>query len=250
MPQDPLISVLIPTRDRPRLLGLALQYYNYQSYPKKELIVIDDGELFPVDAAAVEAVGGRLIRVPTGTPTGTKLNAGAEQARGTFCQRMDDDDYYAPEFMERMIAGALEHQEDVCIPTLSFLLPFLFFEVPTWEIRQSQRGNAPGGTMLFSRNVWESRPFRPMTIDEDVWFFADLRRWGAEVVPVRATEYYLAVRHRGFTGERGHVWTRQQTGQEVETYLKDRPIHNRRPEDMLPEFALEVYRDLRRQIGM
>ncbi len=164
MPQTPLISVLIPTRDRPRLLGLALQYYNYQSYPNKEVIVIDDGELFPVDQAAVEAVGGRLIRVPTGTPTGTKLNAGAEQAKGTFCQRMDDDDYYAPEFMERMIAGALEHQEDVCLPTLSFLAALPVF-------RGRYVGNPPVATRQRAGRHHAVQPERlgvpPIPADDD-----------------------------------------------------------------------------------
>ena len=247
-PQKPLVSVLIPTRDRPRLFGLALEYFRYQTYPHKELVVIDDGELFPVNPAPIEALGGKLIRVPTGTPTGSKLNVGVEQARGRFLQRMDDDDWYAPSFMDIMVAGALQYQVDVCIPTLSFVLPFLFFDVARWEIRQSHRSAAPGATFFFSRDAWEEHPFQPLTIDEDVWFFREQQRWGAEVLPVRALEFFLAVRHRGFTGERGHVWTHQRAGEQVEDYLKERPVYQRPPDEMLPAFALEVYRDLRREL--
>ncbi|HTX37105.1 MAG TPA: glycosyltransferase [Bryobacteraceae bacterium] len=246
--RQPLVSVILPTRDRPRLLALALEYYRLQTYARRELIVVDDGELFPADPAPIEALGGRLIRVPTGTPTGSKLNIGVEQAHGAMCQKMDDDDWYAPAFLERMVAAARDWQTEVCRPTLSFLLPFLFFEVARWEIRQSHRGSAPGATLLFSRDAWENRPFRPVSIDEDVWFLLDLRRWGAEVVPVRAWDCYLALRHRGSTSERGHIWTHQNLGRALEDYLQERPLHNRTPEQMLPEFALKVYRELRQEI--
>jgi len=244
----PMVSVILTTRDRPRLLALALEYYRRQTYRHRELIVVDDGEAFPADAGAVEAAGGRLLRVPTGTPTGSKLNLGIEQSHGAMCQKWDDDDWYAPAFLERMVTGALEGQTEVCRPTLSFVLPFVFFELAAWELRQSHRSSAPGATFLFSRDAWENRPFRPLTIDEDVWFLLDLRRWGAEVVPVRAWDCYLALRHRGSTSERDHVWTRQHSGAPLEDYLHERPLHDRRPEDVLPEFALKVYRELRQEI--
>jgi glycosyltransferase involved in cell wall biosynthesis len=250
MPEEemPLVSVILPTRDRPRLLALALEYYRYQTYPRKELIVVDDGELFPVDRSPIEALGGRLIRVPTGTPTGTKLNAGIEQANGALCEKMDDDDWYAPTFLERMIAEVWANRGVVCRPTLAFLKPYLFFEVASWEIRQSPPKNHAGGTLLFSRNAWEIRPFRPMFQGQDVWFFLDQRRWGALLVPVPARECYLLVRHRGSTGERGHSWTRHKDGSTIEDGLKKYRLHNRRPEDLLPEFALKVYSELRREL--
>src|SRR5690242_2387584 len=102
---SPLVSVILTTRDRPRLFSLALAYYRYQSYANRELIVVDDGEQYPADAAAVADAGGRLIRVTPGTKLGAKLNHGVEQARGDWCQKMDDDDWYAPGFLEAMVAG-------------------------------------------------------------------------------------------------------------------------------------------------
>lgn len=246
--ETPLVSVILPTRDRPRLLALALSYYRYQTYPRRELIVVDDGELFPADREAIEALDGRLIRLPPGTPLGNKLNAGVEQANGTFCQKMDDDDWYAPTFMEKMTAPALESRAVVCRPTIAFLVRFLFFEVAQWEIRQSRASNAPGATLFFSRDAWELRQFRPLFQDEDVWFFLDQLRWGAAVLPVQALECFLAVRHRGSTGDRGHVWTRQGDGSTLEEYLKQRPLHTRQPEDLLPEFALKVYRELQQEL--
>jgi glycosyltransferase involved in cell wall biosynthesis len=246
--ETPLVSVILTTRDRPRLLTLALSYYRYQTYPRRELIVVDDGELFPVDREAIEALDGRLIRMEPGTPLGTKLNTGVEQARGAFCQKMDDDDWYSPEFMEKMTTAVLATHQEVCRPTIAFLVPFLFFDVAQWEIRQSHPTNAPGASLLFSRDTWEMRQFRPLFQDEDVWFLLDQMRWGATVLKVRALETFLAVRHRGSTLDRGHVWTHQHDGRTLEDDLQQRRLHERQPEDLLPEFALKVYRELQQEL--
>ena len=246
--ETPLVSVVLTTRDRPRLLALALSYYRYQTYPRRELIVVNDGELFPADRKDIEALDGRLIRMQPGTPLGTKLNAGVEQANGVLCQKMDDDDWYAPTFIEKMTAVVRESQAEVCRPTVAFLRPFLFFEVARWEIRQSHAYNAPGATLFFSRDAWEIHQFRPLFQDEDVWFFLDQLRRGARVLPVRALECFLAVRHRGSTSDRGHVWTHQHNGSTLEDDLKQRALHSRQPEDLLPEFALKVYRELQQEL--
>ena len=50
----PLVSVVLPTRDRPRLLPLALEWYRRQTYANRELVVVDDGEDHPVAAEAVD----------------------------------------------------------------------------------------------------------------------------------------------------------------------------------------------------
>ena len=244
----PLVSVILPTRDRPRLFALALEYYRRQTYPHRELIVVDDGEAFPADEAAVAAVGGQVLRMPAGTPLGTKLNAGAERARGWLCQKMDDDDWYAPEFLVRMASRVLESHAVVCRPTIAFLMPFLFFELGRWEIRQSHPSNAPGATLMFSRDAWEIRQFRPLFQDEDVWFYLDQMRAGGTVLTVQALECFLAVRHRGTAGDRGHIWTHQADGSTLEETLQRRPLHYRRPEELLPEFALKVYEEMRREL--
>ncbi len=244
----PLVSVILTTRDRPRLLAIALACYRHQTYPRRELIVVDDGHRFPADADAVAAVGGRLIRVEPGTPLGTKLNRGVEVARGPLCQKMDDDDWYAPRFMETMISSLLESRREVCRPAIAFLMPFLFFDVARWEVRRSVDANAPGATLFFAREEWEARPFRPVRYDEDVWFLLDQTSAGVGVVPVRALELFLAVRHQGAGRDRGHTWTHQGDGEQLEAYMARRPPYQGGPEALLPDWALAFYRKLRRDL--
>jgi glycosyltransferase involved in cell wall biosynthesis len=244
-----LVSVIIATRDRPRLLAIALGCYQRQTYPNRELIVVDDGEAAPVDEAAVEAVGGRLIRVEPGTPLGTKLNHGARAANGRYCQKMDDDDWYAPTFVETMVRSVHESWTIVRRPTLAVLMGFLFFDVARWEVRRSTPENAPGATLFFEREIWEDRPFRGVPRDEDVWFYMDQLRRGTSCVTVDAPETFLAVRHGGSQRDRGHTWTRQLDGARLETYLLDLPLYEGGPEALLPEWALAEYRALRAELN-
>jgi glycosyltransferase involved in cell wall biosynthesis len=242
--QWPTLSVVLTTRDRPTLLPVAIACYRQQAYPHKELIVVDDGERFPVEAGTVEAVGGRLIRVAPGTPLGVKLNYGVEAARGPLCQKMDDDDWYGTDFMVSMVSTLMERRREVCRPSFAFMMPFLFFELARWEVRRSISSNVPGATLLFFREDWVHRPFRHVRFDEDTWFVLDRLREGLTPVPVRCLESFLAIRHGGGTLDRGHTWIHQGNGQTLESYLQERPLYHRRPEDLLPEWAIDIYRKL------
>ncbi len=241
----PLVSVVLTTRDRPRFLAIALRCYDEQTYPNRELIVVDDGSDYPVDETLIRKFGGRLLRTPAGTSIGAKLNTGIENARGPLCQKMDDDDWYSPRFLDVMIARRAEAMSDVCAPTLTFVMPFLFFELKPWEIRRSVPYNAPGATLMFDRDDWRERPFRDLPQDEDVWFFRDHRRLGRESTPVTDAEIFLAIRHHGVAGDRGHTWTNQHGNRTLEEYLQTRPLHERQATDILPEWAVAAYREIR-----
>ena len=193
---------------------------------------MDDREVYPVDEAAVEAEGGRLVR-------------------GAWCQKMDDDDRYGPRYLPAMMATIAAHREMVCRPVLAFLAPFLFFEVARWEVRRSMVNNLPGATLVFAREDWAYCPFRPLFQDEDLWFLRDQTRAGAVVLLVRSPgslDSFLAVRHRALGMDRGHTWTHQVDGRSLETYLQDeRPLY-RTPEQILPDWALSFYRNLREEL--
>jgi glycosyltransferase involved in cell wall biosynthesis len=242
--ERPLVSFILTTKDRPRFLETALRCFAHQTYRERELIVVDDGERFPVDPARVAAVGGRLIRAEPGTTLGAKLNLGVAEARGALCQKMDDDDWYAPRFMETMVAGLLERRALVCRPTIAFVTPFLLFEVASWDLRASRPGNIPGATLLFAREDWEAVRFRAVRSHEDLWFLMDLRRLGVELEAVDALEHFIAIRHRAQAGERGHTWTHNPDGEALETHMAQLAVHDAPPEALLPDWAVRFYRQL------
>jgi GT2 family glycosyltransferase len=93
-----LVSVLIPTRSRPRELGHALSSALAQRGVEVEVIVIDDASPEPAkpvterdnDAAV------RVIRLPARAGAAAARNAGLAAARGRWVAFLDDDDGWEP----------------------------------------------------------------------------------------------------------------------------------------------------------
>ncbi|MEZ4500784.1 MAG: glycosyltransferase family A protein [Thermomicrobiales bacterium] len=56
-------------------MEMALACYRHQDYPNRELVIVDDGDQFPVDEQLARQIGATLIRAEPGT-SGAKLNLG------------------------------------------------------------------------------------------------------------------------------------------------------------------------------
>ncbi len=94
-----LVSCVMVTGRRAPLAKLAIQCFRNQTWPARELVIIDDD---PDDALArhVDALGDpaiRHIRVPAeGRPLGALRNQSLAHARGALVCQWDDDDLYDP----------------------------------------------------------------------------------------------------------------------------------------------------------
>ncbi len=78
----PLVSCFMATSNRPAFFRQALRYFERQTYPSRELIVVDDGEI-PVGDLCEGHSSVRYVRLDRHTETGTKLNIGVENSRGS-----------------------------------------------------------------------------------------------------------------------------------------------------------------------
>ena len=243
----PKVSVVMATRERPLLLALALELYRRQTYPNRELIVVDDGAVWPANAALVEAAGGRLMRAEPGTPLGIKLNLGLAAASGPLCAKFDDDDWYGPDCLARLVSawGAAIANEGGSV--LASIHPFTVCDVARWDLRRF-RGSA-GSALLFARQDWLRRRFRPVSRMEDTWFLKDQRQLGVREVSVEAPDSFVCIRHRGAGGNRGHSWLSMAQGQGVEVMLAQLPPDQRRPEDIFSDPALSIYRELHSRLS-
>jgi glycosyltransferase involved in cell wall biosynthesis len=244
---EALVSAIVATRDRPRFLALLLEYYRRQTYAWRELIIIDDGQLHPADAAAVERVGGRLLRLPEPTPLGTKLNLGAEAARGRYCAKLDDDDFYAPRYIETLVRTVEARSVRRCEPTLAFMAPFVFFDVGTWRTHIDESGCLPGATLLFAREDWAEAPFKPISVHEDMEFVNGQMDLGILPLPVYRPGMFVVVRHPDSSNDRGHSWMHVNGGRQLEHHLLRLPRY-RTPESLLPRWALPAYTAIQRDL--
>lgn len=228
-------------------MRIALECYRHQTYEPCELIVVDDGQRHPADEAAVREVAGTLVRLDTVTPLGAKLNLGIGAGRGAVCAKMDDDDWYAPEYLTAMVDAMTRRAVRVCRPTIAFMSQFLFFDLASWTVRLPAPGSVPGATLVFAREDWLERPFRQVSHHEDMWFLQDQTELGVSPLPVTQPDLFMAVRHRSSGDERGHTWTQRWQGQDLDAFLLDCEQY-RSPEELLPPWAIVAYRALQRDL--
>ena len=81
MPDTPVITVVVPTRDRKRLLARALESVSQQTFRDFETIVVDDGSAVPVEETCEELdlPGMQLLRHKSAKGAGAARNDGIER---------------------------------------------------------------------------------------------------------------------------------------------------------------------------
>jgi glycosyltransferase involved in cell wall biosynthesis len=96
----PLVSVIIPTFNRSRYIGEAVESVIAQDYPKVEVIVVDDGSTDDTEAK-VRAFGDRVryFRTEHGGVARAR-NIGTRHAGGEFITYLDSDDRHCPYTIE------------------------------------------------------------------------------------------------------------------------------------------------------
>ena len=92
---QPVISVIVPTRDRQELFNKAVQSVFHQTYSNIELIVVDDHSTAPpVIEDAPEHVEVKCHRNNKASGGAISRNTGVRLSQGEFICFLDDDDYY------------------------------------------------------------------------------------------------------------------------------------------------------------
>lgn len=121
----PLVSVVIPTRDRPELLRGALNRIMTQNYPGEIecLVVFDQSQpvLPPIDVAERRYVRA-LVNQRTPGLAGAR-NTGAMEARGELLGFCDDDDEWLPDKL-RLQVEALNREKGIAVATCGIYLNY------------------------------------------------------------------------------------------------------------------------------
>lgn len=152
MDDRPLVTVIIPTYNRANLIGLAISSVLNQTYPKIQLIVIDDGSVDNTFEVVGSFDNTEYFIKPNGGQ-GSARNFGFQYSRGKYIASLDSDDQWFPDFVEKQI----ENME-------KFDLDFSF---TNWH-----QGNKDGSTFDFLKSHVFTQPF----VDEqnpDRWILPD-----------------------------------------------------------------------------
>lgn len=179
MNQTMLVSVVIPTRNRPQLVCRALASVLSQTYRNFEAVVVVDGP----DRATEIAIRNfqqpciRIVALAESVGGSEARNTGVREAKGEWVAFLDDDDEWLPEKLERQINEIGRYQKDVNFSACRLYLlqgattsvmPELFPE-PGQDIGEylycevtrlgRRRGGLQTSTWLVKRDLCLANPF-------------------------------------------------------------------------------------------
>lgn len=115
MQSNPIVSVIIPTLSRTKMLRRAINSVEAQSYTPKQLIVVGAPEtpdisdmLSSRDISEVEYIDANA------TSISEARNAGIRESKGNYIAFLDDDDEWIPEKVSRQVQRIQETGAEFC----------------------------------------------------------------------------------------------------------------------------------------
>ncbi|MDQ1292580.1 MAG: hypothetical protein QG608_460 [Actinomycetota bacterium] len=189
----PAVSVVVPTC-RADLLDEVLRTHAGLAYANRELVVVAHGfPVVPQEVAARAAELGvervRVLSAPVSDRLGDVLNRGIAAAEGDFVAKMDDDDYYGPEYLSDQVAAFGYTRAEI----VGKLARYWYFAgsgatILQWKDREHRYvSRLAGGTLLMTRDLARAYPFGSKGSGED----SDLlRRLHGDGVAIYGTDRF------------------------------------------------------------
>lgn len=197
MANRPVVSVITPTWMREDFLPLAHARLKSQTLKDIEWLVFDDSPTPSPYLSALAGPGLTYIHAGDRFNIGEKRNVLVEHARGDIIAHFDDDDFYAPAYLERMVARINAGQDLVKLSGW-FLYSMLHDRLGYWDTacggphhRWGRQGceyvsdNLPaspdnldgyGFSYVYRRSVWLAGGFPTVTANEDTPFVQRARQ--------------------------------------------------------------------------
>ncbi len=121
--QSPVVSAVIPTRNRPALVCRAVESVLSQTIQNIECIVVIDGPDEATCHALSQIADSRLKVIPLEQNAGgcEARNIGARTARAEWVALLDDDDEWLPQRLEKQLAAAAGSAEPATMVVSRFL---------------------------------------------------------------------------------------------------------------------------------
>ncbi|CAD5942496.1 glycosyltransferase [Planktothrix agardhii] len=103
--EQPLVSIIIPTKDRPQMLKIAVQSVLDQTYKNIEIIVVNDGGVDVQELLNRLNYRGNIFYLKHDYPKerSATRNAGIRIAKGKYIGYLDDDDLYYPNHIQTLV---------------------------------------------------------------------------------------------------------------------------------------------------
>jgi glycosyltransferase involved in cell wall biosynthesis len=157
----------MPTANRRRYIPRSIRWWQRQTYPNLELVVLDDGD-DPVADLMPDDPRVRYIRMDRPEPLlGRKRNLVNKAARGEFIVHWDDDDWYAPGRVAAQVAALGDPGAKVS----GFAKLYYYDSRNRTGYCYTGSGNPWLGAIAYRRSLWfKRRRFEPLRSGSDMVF--------------------------------------------------------------------------------
>ena len=201
----PLVTVIIPTRDRADLLPRAVASALGQTWTALEILIVDDGSVDDTAGVLAGFDDPRIRVLRRDTPGGVSAarNEAVRAARGEFLALLDSDDEWLPKKTERQLAymaatgHAVSQTQEIWMRGGKRVNPTHIHKKPDGWFFEASLGMClvSPSTTIFRRGVIEAAGFfdesLPACEDYDLWLRIMLTR------PIGLLDEYQVVRHGG-----------------------------------------------------
>lgn len=156
----------MPTRGRRGFAAQALGSFLSQTWPEKELIILDDAGARSFDSVpGYPNVTYRIIE--RRVRLGDKRNLAIEHAKGEIVAHFDDDDFSQPRRLEDQVLRLHQSAKHV---TGYHSMRFWDEEGGQWWMYRGEDRFAHGTSLCYRREFWEKNRFAQLNIGEDSIF--------------------------------------------------------------------------------
>mgnify|MGYP001404828884 CR=1 FL=1 len=221
MDENPLVSVIVPTRNSDATLSLCLEAIRLQTYSNLEIIIVDNHSTDGTRETASRYGAKTFLKGPE---RGAQRNHGAEKASGKFLLFLDSDIEITPKVIEECVMGL--EKDDVQI----MVIPELFVGETFWaRCRALEKtcyiskdiDNNIEAARFFSKNVfWKVGGYDETIIGIEDW---DLPQRARESGYKQSKINSFMIHHEGKLSLGKSVWKAFYYGKHSSSYFdKDR----------------------------
>ena len=161
----PLVSCVMPTKDRRRFIPAAIDCWRRQTYQKRELIILDDGkdsirDLVPRDRRI------RYLYDPNLKVTmGLKRNLINSMAKGELICHFDDDDWSADNRIEMQVE--LLWKSKMPVTGFNRMIFWNCVKQEAYFYRAFVAGYVCGTSLCYETDLWKSYQFKDKQVASD-----------------------------------------------------------------------------------
>lgn len=190
--KQPLVSCIMPTRNRRFFISQSIKYFLDQDYENKELIIIDDGD-DSVSDIIPNLANIFYYKFDDRLTIGEKRNIGCEKANGDFIAHWDDDDWFSNQRLSIQIKSLLDSQFEIC--GLSNLYYYYPSSGSSWLYTYNRADDAwiTGGTFVYKRDLWKNNNFPETNQAEDSIFLSKIQK--NKILPIDNKKLYIGIIH-------------------------------------------------------